>query len=421
MGLAKIQRAHWRAKQRNKHGGEWHSSAFWAPACLAASVLLFLGVSLILAAGADCSQITHAAEYQRTAANADSPSGEPLPVGDIPGWHQEFADDFTTDVPLGSFPGAVSDKWDAYQDGWTDTSGNGTYYPSKVISIHNGVLNMYLHTENGIHMVAAPEPKIPTAVGSEGGLLYGRYVVRFRSDPIYGYKAAWLLWPDSEKWPGGGEIDFPEGHLDNTISAYMHRQNATSEADQDAFGTLASFRSWHTAITEWTSSSVTFILDGQTIGTSTRGIPNTPMHWVLQTETATDGVTPNDSAAGNVQIAWVAVYVPANTPAVAPPQPSSHSSSPATATPALAQAPTQAPTAPPATPTAATPPADADVSTPSAIESVALKAGIPAAVVALLSSVFVCTMHSRRKPGVHRHGSSRRHAPRHLYHKWDDH
>jgi hypothetical protein len=35
------------------------------------------------------------------------------------------------------------------------------------------------------------------------------------------------------------------------------------------------------------------------------------MHWVLQTETSLSGSAPSDSAAGNVQIDWVAVYRPA--------------------------------------------------------------------------------------------------------------
>ena len=39
-----------------------------------------------------------------------------MPVGDLTGWHQVFADDFTTDVPIGSFPAEVS-KWTAYPDG----------------------------------------------------------------------------------------------------------------------------------------------------------------------------------------------------------------------------------------------------------------------------------------------------------------
>lgn len=235
-----------------------------------------------------------------------------MPVGDIPGWHQIFADDFRTDVPTGSFPGSVyGDKWTVYPDGWKDTTGNGQYYPSKVLSVTNGVLNMHIHTENGIHMVAAPEPKLP-GVAAGNGQLYGRYTVRFRSDAIPGYKTAWLLWPDSGMWPRDGEIDFPEGNLNNTISGFMHHQNGTWGGDQDAYSTTVTYMAWHTATIEWSPNALTFILDGQTIGTSTSYVPSTPMHWVLQTETQLSGGAPSDSAAGDVQIAWVAVYAPAN-------------------------------------------------------------------------------------------------------------
>lgn len=243
-----------------------------------------------------------------------SPSGEAMPSGDLPGWHQVFADDFTTDVPIGSFPQAVSSKWDAYPDGWHDTSGNGTYYPSRVISVAGGVLSIHLHTETvggaSVHMVSAPEPKIPGAMGSEGGLLYGRYVIRFKADPVQGYKTAWLLWPDSELWPQDGEVDFPEGDLDGTFGAYMHRQNGTSGGDQDAFDSSNTYSSWHTAALEWTAQSINFMVDGASIGTSTAAIPDTPMHWVLQTETALGGTAPSDGAEGNVQIDWAVVYVP---------------------------------------------------------------------------------------------------------------
>jgi hypothetical protein len=231
-----------------------------------------------------------------------------MPVGDLLGWQQVFTDDFTVDVPLGSFPDAVSSRWTAYQDGWTDTSGNGTYYPSKVVSVSGGLMNIHLHTENGTHMVAAVLPVVPGAEPG-GGLLYGRYAVRFRADPVPAYKTAWLLWPDSESWPTDGEIDFPEGDLDSTISAFMHRQDGTSGSDQDAYDTSATYEAWHTAIIEWTSAECRFVLDGATIGTSTERIPSTPMHWVIQNETSLSTV-PSDSAAGNVQIDWVAVWIP---------------------------------------------------------------------------------------------------------------
>lgn len=263
-----------------------------------------------------------ALRFGSVSSSSTNPSGQSMPVGDLPGWKQVFSDDFTTNVAVGGFsncvantftcsglPSSVASKWWAYPDYWQDTSKNGTYMPSQVLSINSGVMNMYIHTSGGIHMVSAPFPKISGSSDS-GGMLYGRYVVRFKSDAIPGYKTAWLLWPDSYTWPRDGEIDFPEGNLDSTIGAFMHHQGATSGSDQDAFGSSVHFTGWHTAITEWTANSVKFILDGTTIGTSTSRIPNTPMHWVLQTETQLGGGAPSSSAAGNLQIDWVSIYKP---------------------------------------------------------------------------------------------------------------
>ncbi len=258
-----------------------------------------------------------------------APSGQPMPVGDIPGWHQVFADDFSTDpsVPVGRFarctrartlmrarcwrlPKSVRAKWWAYPDGWKDTSGNGTYEPSKVLSIENGVLNYYIHTSGGVHMVAALQPKIPGGVRNNG-LRYGRYEVRFRADSLPGYKIAWLLWPDSGVWPQDGEIDFPEGNLDGTFYAFMHHLNATSGTQVFVYATRAGYASWHTAVIEWMPRYCRFVLDGRIVGTSRKNIPDTPMHWVLQAETALGGVAPSDATAGDIQIAWVTAYTPA--------------------------------------------------------------------------------------------------------------
>jgi hypothetical protein len=243
-----------------------------------------------------------------------SPSNEDMPLGDLAGWKQIFSDDFNTAVPVGSFPQTVANKWMAYPDGWKDTSKNGTYYPSKVISIHDSLMDLYIHSENGIHMVSAPVPILaPGAHDYGSGLPAGRYVVRFKADPIPCYKAAWLLWPDSEVWPRDGEIDFPEGDLTGNIDAFMHRQNGTSGSDQDAYSTNINYTAWHTAITEWRPEiqDLKFYLDGNLIGHSTSRVPNTLMHWVLQTETALSGCIPNNADAGHVLIDWVAVYTPA--------------------------------------------------------------------------------------------------------------
>jgi beta-glucanase (GH16 family) len=225
-----------------------------------------------------------------------------MPTGDIPGWHQIFTDDFNYTIPLGAFPVSLQSTWgNSYADGWKDTTGNGTYMPSKVVSIANGVMSLYLHTSGGVHMVAAPVPTLPT-------MTYGRYVIRFRSDPVPGYKTAWLLWPDSEVWPRDGEIDFPEASLNGTIGGFVHYQGATSGSDQAAFGTNVTYTGWHTAVIDWLPTGVTLELDGQVVGQTTTRTPNTPMHWVLQTETDTGGPAPSATASGNVQIDWVAVY-----------------------------------------------------------------------------------------------------------------
>lgn len=233
-----------------------------------------------------------------------------MPRGNLPGWHQVFADDFTQNVPVGRFPAAVRRTWGGtYRDGTLDTARTGAYMPTKVVSIGHGLLNIHLHSAGGVPLGAALVPTIPGATGRDGGQRYGRYVIRFRTDPVRGYKMVILLWPDSGIWPGDGEIDFPEANLNSTIWAHVHHQNGTSGNDQTGFPTgVAYARGWHTAAINWVPGRVTLQLDGRTIGTTRTRIPNTPMHLVIQAETSTDGTVPSAAAAGNFQIDWLVVY-----------------------------------------------------------------------------------------------------------------
>jgi hypothetical protein len=222
-----------------------------------------------------------------------------MPTSALSGWTQVLADDFTTDAPLGSFLTTYGSRWGAYPSGWLDTSGNGHYDPARTLSVSNGNLDIYLHSENGVHYVSAPTPKLPA-------MTYGRYSIRFQSDSIAGYKTAWLLWPDDNVWPAHGEIDFPEGNLDSTMSAFSHW--ASSGGGQDAFSTATTYGAWHTATTEWTPGKVTFLLDGVVIGSSTKMVPTTPMHWVIQSETQLSGGAPANASAGHLRIDWVAAW-----------------------------------------------------------------------------------------------------------------
>lgn len=263
--------------------------------------LAVLGVVALLALPA-CSSGQDAKPDR--AGTSGSPSGQQMPVGDLAGWRQTFTEDFTEgDVALGSWPGRYGRKWDAYPEPWHDTSGKGVYSPQRVLSIHGGVLDMYLHSEDGQAYVAAPEPDL-NGSGARGQR-YGRYSVRFKADPVPGYKTAWLLWPDTGK-RSEGEIDFPEARLNGRIHGYVH--HIGSERSQDDFPTDTTFATWHTATTEWSPGRVSFMMDGRLIGTSTTKVPDTRMHWVIQTETALEKPFPKAADAGHVLIDWVTAY-----------------------------------------------------------------------------------------------------------------
>lgn len=226
-----------------------------------------------------------------------------MPIGDLPGWRQVFTDDFTQDIPLGQFTSATQGHWKPYPSPWRDTSGNGMYAPEAVVSVSGGVLDKYLHTRaDGTAMVAAIQPM------NGRDMLYGRYEVRARMDAVDGYKVAWLLWPESRVWPRDGEIDFPEKDLNSsTVHGFVHHQGATVGSDQAAFRKTIDATQWHTYTIEWSPNLVVFYLDGVEFGRTTDRVPNTPMHWVIQTETVLNGQKPG-AQTGHVQIDWVAIW-----------------------------------------------------------------------------------------------------------------
>jgi hypothetical protein len=237
--------------------------------------------------------------------------------GDLPGWKQVFEEDFSAgDVPLGGFPGdRYNARWSAgYEDGIPDTAGQKSggksgYYPSKVLSVHDGVLDWYMHFEKGVFMGAAPQPKFPNVSADPpraNSLLYGRYSVRFMADSLPGFKVAWLLWPDSGDFPGDGEIDFPEGDLAQIIYGAAHFPRSGRDAFEK-FDSTMPFTSWHVATTEWSPGRVEFILDGQSLGVSTTTTPTKPMHLVLQSESCLPKC-PARSTKGHVYLDWISIW-----------------------------------------------------------------------------------------------------------------
>ncbi|MGV1037674.1 MAG: glycoside hydrolase family 16 protein [Candidatus Nanopelagicales bacterium] len=218
-------------------------------------------------------------------------------------WQRVFAEGFGRSAPRGTFLNRYR-NFDSYRFPATDTSRQvrsnpGFYNTDRTVSATGGKLDSWLHYDSslGKYLVAAVLPQLPR-------MRYGKFSMRLRADTIPGYKIAPLLWPDSGKWPNDGEIDFPEGDLNGGSLAAFHH-HATSRGTQQHFSTRVSHRRWHTYETIWTPGRVAFRVDGRRIGVSRKQVPNKPMHWVLQFETAIRSQAPSKGANGHVQIDWI--------------------------------------------------------------------------------------------------------------------
>ncbi|WP_432564750.1 glycoside hydrolase family 16 protein [Kineococcus sp. SYSU DK003] len=230
-----------------------------------------------------------------SSASAAAPSGEEMPSGTLDGWEEVYAQDFTDDAPAGSFRSTYPDI-DDYGDATPDTSGNGCYDNGENVSAHDGLVDVHLRTIDGCPSGGVIAPNNQTSQ------TYGRYTVRYRADAAEGYGSAFLLWPASNDWKEG-EIDFPESPF--TDPQYMVSFELGTE------GTVAyknhtdvSWQDWHTATTEWTPDSLKFFIDGEKVGETTDGVPQTPFKWVVQA--ATNGAdVPDASVEGHLQIDWM--------------------------------------------------------------------------------------------------------------------
>jgi hypothetical protein len=255
-----------------------------------------------------------------------NPSGEAMPKGDVSGWKQIFADDFTTNVPLGAFSncnnntdtpqanctglknyGSYYENWWAYPKGWADTAksgadGNtgapygGIYSPEETVFVDNGAMHvkMFRPANGGDNRVAAVVPR--KCMDTQ----YGRYVERFkvvRADP--GFKSAHLFYGN------GLEIDYPENDYNRTISAFTH-------PGEDNFQTNAKWTEWHTTAIERTKGQVKYYMDGKLIGTATRSIPDIKLSWILQNESSIEGPYAQNGAIAQIDFDWVTCYAPAN-------------------------------------------------------------------------------------------------------------
>jgi hypothetical protein len=222
---------------------------------------------------------------------------------------------FNETTPVGSWPGpAAAQAWRNRQAGATDSSGRGTYHSGKTVSEHNGVLDIYIHSEGNVRYVAA--------IIANLGDTYGQRInLCMRADRIPGYKHVFMLWPGTGQGNSHGEIDYPEGKLtpDGVGNAFMHYSpKPASNPKQDAYNTGMSTVGWHVYTIEWdpgssaqTDDYASFYVDGRLIGRSTGAkVPDGPMHYLMQFETYVAGQALPPPAAGHILIDWITIATP---------------------------------------------------------------------------------------------------------------
>lgn len=260
-----------------------------------------------------------------SAPNSHIADSMPAPVRGTPApniWKLKWQANFSQSTKLGSFSGCnnydktpraycsglpadLRSQWWAYPFPWPDTATEthkplgGYYDPSQTVWISDGQMHIRMFRTTGWIHSAAVLPK--AAIGT----VYGKYVEQFSVGPdsFPGYKSAHMLWPTST--PLGDEVDFPEGPWNSTFCANVHSVHETAVR---SFCPNVPWAGWHTSVIEWTPGSLTLYLDGKKIGALTgKWVPDQPMSWILQNESALGEYAPEYSYA-QLNIDSMAVY-----------------------------------------------------------------------------------------------------------------
>lgn len=224
-------------------------------------------------------------------------------------WVEVQRQDFSTPAPTGSIAEKYGQDMRGYS-GFADTTGFGSYSPDSVLTVKEGALDFFLHWNSGRPRVASVVPF------GYAGQTYGRYSLRFRYDPLPGYKVAVMLWPVSDKW-SDGEIDWPEGELNAPLYGNSAVVGSSTGGKMKFDPPLRTYApdgqgKWHVATIEWTPGRVQWFWDDRLVGetTNSRGVPSQPMRLTIQTETSdsASATLPDRTVSGHLQVDWVVQY-----------------------------------------------------------------------------------------------------------------
>jgi hypothetical protein len=226
-------------------------------------------------------------------------------------------DTFTKAAPTGSFAASRDDQvvyvgdhgmgWTEYGDGWTSTySGSAEgYQPSTVQSVHDGVLDFYLHNDAAGHPVGADPSPLP---GGNRYQTYGAWsfcekVAPADANALADFHQAPMLWPQNDGDAPSSESDYPEADLNaRDFSGFSHYGGSTA---QDVFNIQSVSPNydptqWHVYTQTWGPGFRSYYVDGQLVGTSTNQVWSGPERFQLQIEPSKAG----GQGAGHVYVKW---------------------------------------------------------------------------------------------------------------------
>jgi beta-glucanase (GH16 family) len=191
-------------------------------------------------------------------------------------------------------------------DGQRDTSGQGLYAPNKVLSVSDGSLDFWLHSEAGQPLVSTimPDGYAPHTTG--------RVSIRYKTDVTKGYKFVGMFWPSSDNW-NEGEIDWPEGDLGGRVRPVSAVPGSMANGNMTFMPTTQQFAAttqadWHIATTEWDKTAVRFYWDGALVASVPNAVPTKPMRVTLQAETFIGQGTVPAASSGHVDIDWISIW-----------------------------------------------------------------------------------------------------------------
>lgn len=193
-----------------------------------------------------------------------------------------------------------SAKWSVYNG--EGHSGNGLRRPS-AFDVANGVLVCTGDNVSG---------------GTTGGMAlrrnerYCRLEARIRVYSINPagsgnrYHPVLLMWPQSEEWPEGGEIDYFETNVDSgKLGWFVHYPNHQPKTQEGGTQAL-DIQNWHNYALEWSPSGIRAWVDGVQYFNYTMSAiqPPGPMHFCAQL----DNYDGENMEPARLECQWVRVY-----------------------------------------------------------------------------------------------------------------